>query len=298
MVLRAPVQGDCFALEVELDLSILLSQEVLGLADATDKLANLGRLDRQVISIVSLLEIGAEGQITLSKVGVTGPRETKKIPARQLFPLAPDAARIRMKPDWRAFDFPPDRTISEWLSSSNREWSVMKTNNRNGGIYDVGDYKDIGISDWSCRLVVNPTADPGEASMDLVAVPRPKGDLGNLPGNPEGEGSAGYPVVLLGKFRASFGGQLDEPRRDGLSHYPVLVNRGTPGNMTPPNNSAILAAIRSLWNGCYKPRCLAADAWATATAGPTEPEQTPVELDWAWPDQNITAQDEDYDSGE
>ena len=141
-----------------------------------------------------------------------------------------------MKPDWRAFDFPPGRTIFEWVSSNNTEWSVMKINNRNGGIYDVGDYKDIGINDRSCRLVVIPTADLGEASMDLVAIARPKGDLENLQGNVEGDASAGYPVVLFGKFRAAFGGQLDEPHRDGLSHYPVLVNRYTPGRLSPPNN--------------------------------------------------------------
>ena len=60
-------------MEVELDLSLLLTQEVLGLADAPDKLVNMGRLGQQVISVVTLLEIGAEGQITLTNVGVTDP---------------------------------------------------------------------------------------------------------------------------------------------------------------------------------------------------------------------------------
>lgn len=304
MVGRAPIPGDCFTVEVDLDLSVLIAQEVLGLADAADKLTELGRLSSNVISIITLLEVDAEGQITLAKVGVAGPRESKKVMATQLFPLAPVTARLRMKPDWRAFNFPPGRTVSEWLSSDNVDWNIMKTNNKNGGTYDAGEHKDIGVSNWSCRLVVNPTGDPGEATMSLVAVPRPKNELGNLAGNAAGEGSTGFPVVLLGKFRADFGGQLDEPRNDGLAHYPVLVNRGPPGALQMPNNRAILRAMRSLWSSCFKARCLNAVEWVTATQGPQEPVQTPVESDWAWPEPAVERSlseggfDDDEDSGE
>ena len=302
MVGRAPIPGDCFAVEVDLDLSILGAHEVLGLADAPDKLADLGRLSANVISIVTLLEIDAEGQIILARVGVTGPKESRKVLATQMFPTAPPTARLRMKPDWRAFNFPPGRTISEWISSDNMEWSIMKTNNRNGGIYDTGDYKDIGVNNWSCRLVVNPTGDPGEASMSLVAVPRPVNQLGNLAGNATGEGSMGFPVILLGKFRADYAGQLDEPRGDGLAHYPVLVTRGPPGALTMPSNRAILTAMRTLWSSCFKAKCLPVRDWTTATQGPNEPDQTPVESDWAWPvpaeEHLLTGDEDDEDSGE
>ena len=142
MVGHAPIADDCFTSEVDLDESILQAHEVVGLADAPDKLKNLDRLSTDNISIITLLEVGAEGQVSLSRVGVTGPKESKKIPAQKIFPGAPANARLRMKPDWRGFTFPPGRTISEWVSSDNMEWSVMKTNNLNGGLYEVAEHND------------------------------------------------------------------------------------------------------------------------------------------------------------
>ena len=102
-----------------------------------------------------------------------------EIPAQKLFPGSPATAKLRMNQDWRAFNFPPARTTSEWLSSANMDWSVMKANNLNAGLYDVADNESIGINPWSARLVINPTA---EASIHMVAIPRPKTQLGSLPG--------------------------------------------------------------------------------------------------------------------
>ena len=76
------------------------------------------------------------------------------------------------------------------------DWSVMKANNLNAGLYGLADHESIGINPWSGRLVINPTA---EAS---VHIPRPKTQLGSLPGTSSGDGSTGYPVILLDTFRA------------------------------------------------------------------------------------------------
>ena len=260
MVGHAPINSECFINEVGLDESILKAHEVRGLADAPDKL------------------------------------ESRKIPAQKLFPESPATAKLRMKPDWRAFNFPPGRTTSEWLSSDNIDWSVMKANNLNAGLYDVAEHETIGITPWSARLIVNPTADPAEASVHIVGIPRPKTQLGSLPGTASGDGSTGYPVVLLGTFRASFAGQLDAHRKDGLPFYPVLVNRGVPGEMVMPDHSTLRTVMRGVWSMAYKPNCLPAAEWVTATAGPREPNQELVTADWAWPP--AEGQEEEEDSGE
>ena len=293
MVGHAAIEDDCFIANVDLDESIIQAHEVNGLADAPQKLKDLDRLATDNISIITVLEIGAEGQIGLSKVGVTGPRESKKIPAQKLFPIA----RLRMKPDWRGYNFPPGRTISEWMSSDSLEWSIMRTNNLNGGLYEIEDHAAMGVTPWSSRLVVNPTREAGEAVMHLVAVPRPKNQLGGLPGNATGDGSTGYPVVLLGTFRASYAGQLDQPRGDGLPYYPAFVNRGPPGAMEMPEHAAVRSVMRGLWSSCHKPNTYAVQDWITATAGPREPEQPLILADWAWPGAT-DATDQQSDSGE
>ena len=297
MVGHAPIDGDCFTSELDLDESILQAHEVVGLADAPDKLESLDRLAPSNISVITLLEVGAEGQVNFARVGVTGPKESKKVHAQKIFPGAPANARLRIKPDWRGYTFPPGRTVSEWHNSDTLDWGVMRTNNLNGGLYEVSEHAGIGVTPWSSRLVINPTADPGEAVMSLVAIPRPKKQLGSLPGTASGEGSTGYPVILLGSFRATYAGQLDQSRRDGLPYYPVLVNRGPPGAMTMPEHNAVRTVMRGMWSMCYKANVLPVQDWVTATAGPNEPEQALIMSDWAWPPAGGTGE-QLSDSGE
>ena len=189
-----PIEDEAFRIERDLDNSILKEHEVLGFADAPDKLKALGRLDDAVISVMTILEVGPDGQVLNTRIGVTGPKESRKLPLNKLFYQSPEVAKLKTKIDWRAFNFPPGQSVSEWVSSDDLEWTVMKSNNKNSGFYDQSTYKDINVNDWSCRLALNPTERANEATVSLVAIPRPVTELTDLPGTATGVASTAYPL--------------------------------------------------------------------------------------------------------
>lgn len=284
MAVQKPIQDEAFRIEKDIDATILLAQEVLGLADAPEKLSELGRLDGEIHTVVTLLEVGPDGQVLNARVGVTGPVKSEKCPATQLFHQAPQAARLRTKLNYSCFAFPPGRTVSEWVSSDDIQWTIMKSNNMKDGSYDTADYKEIGVSPWSCRLVIVPTDESHTAHLTLVAVPQPIAELDSLPGVVTGDGSDAYPVITLGEHRAAMAGVLEQPRHDGLSYYPMVVNRGPPGSLlAAPESGVVRVALRGLWTKNIEANAIIAPDWFASTRGPGEPDQTPVEAEFAWP---------------
>ena len=297
VTLQKPIEDESFRIERDIDASILLAREVRGLADAPAKLKELGVIDDDTLSVITLLEIGPDGQILLARVGVTGPKNSQKVLASKLFCEAPETARLRMKIDYSCFNFAPGCTTSEWVSSDDIQWSLMKTNNQHDGVHDQSTYKDVNVCSWSCRLVVTPTAESHVASVELVAIPRPVAELGALPGVASGEGSAAYPVITLGVIRAAMAGVLEQPRHDGLGFYPVVVNRGPAGGLlAAPDSNSVRVAMRSIWSNNVEANSLTSRAWVEATRGPGEPDQSPIEAEFAWP-QVVANVDDDEDSG-
>ena len=55
--------------------------------------------------------------------------------------------------------------------------------------------------------------------------------------------------------------------------------------------------MRGVWSMVYKPNCLPAAEWITATAGPRESNQELVMVDWVWPPAKGGQEDEE-DYGE
>ena len=120
--------------------------------------------------------------------------------------------------------------------------------------------------------------------------------LGNLPGTATGLSSAAYPVICLGESRAAMAGVLETPRHDGLAFYPVVVNRGEQGSLlVAPDSGTLRVAMRGIWSGNIEPNSLIATDWCVATQGPGEPDQTPIEAEFAWP--HVEQQVEEEDSG-
>ena len=214
------IESEAFNVTCDVSSEILLSHEVRGFADAPEELDKLERFDHDVPNVITALTLDINGVISELEIGVAGGKQSRKFPANILFKDAPTEARLRLnKLDFRQFKFGPSRCFSEWVPSSELDWTIMKKNNMKSGTYENSEHAALGIVPWSSRLHVSTSAKPHEATLRLVAVP--VANLNNLPGIAIGAASEGYPTILLGEFSAVMAGELESPWGDGLPFYPV-----------------------------------------------------------------------------
>lgn len=257
-----------------LDQGILANLVVESAGGIMEKVLPTGLISDRTQNVTTILYTGDEGQILRTKLALSGKAWSKKVEASRLFSVAPAGAKLVIKKlDVASLEFPPGEKVSLWLSSTDFDWTVNKTNNREGGGFADTELDEMGISQWSicAHIVVNP--DPTIATLKWVAIPLPVGDLSRLPGDVK---KPGYPTVALSDGDANMTGAPDVEQQEaslvGIPFYPCLVNEAGPSSdITIPSDEDIISAMIVFWRSGTTVRNMKLSDRTEATRGPGEP---------------------------
>ena len=255
-----------------------------GVAAIPDKLIQLGYIpegDRStwVSTVIRTDNEGTAKEVFLS---VSRPEQTIKFKALKLFKEAPEHARIRLASlNLHAFNFQPSRNTSDWVSSKDLPFMVMKTNTMEDGTYTIEEIPNLNIGESIYRLVVTPHEDVNQARVALVALPVSMDGRGTLPGSPTGH-SPGYPVVEVYVFSSvSMSGIQSPVRQDGFPFLPVLISTEAPHPV--PDITSVKKALYAFWSTMMQPNVMTLEMWADETKGPAAPSQDQARTAYSWP---------------
>jgi hypothetical protein len=267
------VDSSHFDRDACLDQAVLTSLVVESAAGILATLLPLGLISDKTQNIATVLHVNDEGQIIRTKLAMAGRPWSKKLDASRLFSDAPAGSRLVIKNlDVSGLEFPPGQKTSLWMSSSEFEWSLNKTNNREGGSFTSEELVSMDIPQWSIRVHVVANSDPTIASLKWVAIPLPAGELNSLPGDPR---RPGYPTVALSDGEGNMTGVPDieqESSLVGVPFYPCMINEAAPASaITIPEEDAIINAMKEFWREGNTVRNMRLADWQAATEGPGEP---------------------------
>ena len=278
------LESDAFLAEIAPDPNAFQEMLVGGIMAIPQRMVDLEYIPEhhRGVWVTTVLPLDDYGQPREAFLSVFREPQNHKFRARKLFAQAPEEANIRLTElNYHAFEFPPSANCSNWVSSSDLNMTVMKTNNfTKDGLYDCGEWSTIHVSDVSFRLVVTPTDDVNKAYVSLVAVPRKLTEMSSLPGNPTGL-AAGYPVVEVLRLTAMMTGIQEPLRRDGFPFLPCLLNTGDDNPV--PNINAVKTALYAFWSSFKEPNSGDLALWSMDTAGPAAPNTDQVDCMFRWP---------------
>ena len=228
-VAMTDIASEAFLAEIPPDANAFQEMFVGGVMAIPQRLSDLEIIPEHSrgVWVSTVIRMDDQGQPREAFLSVFREQQHHKFRAKKLFEGAPEEANIRL-PDlnYHAFNFPPSSNCSNWVTSSDLNMSVMRTNNfQRDGLYDRSEWAGINITDAAFCLVVTPTEDVNKATVSIVAIPRKLAEMSTLPGNPTGL-APGYPVVEVYRLVGMMTGIQETLRRDG---FPVF---STPGKTT------------------------------------------------------------------
>ena len=288
-----------FDRDESLDRGILSSLVIESAAGILDTLLPIGLICERTQNVSTVLYVSDEGQILRTKLAMSGRAWSKKLDATLLFDDAPAGSRLVIKNlDVRGLEFPPGEKTSLWMSSTEFEWSINKTNNKEGGSFTGQELIDMGILQWSIRVHVIANTDPTIATLRWVAIPVPVEELTGLPGDAR---KPGYPSVALSDGKANHTGVPDienqEARLVGTPFYPCMVNEAAPASaITIPEDENILSTMKAFWRDGNTVRAMRLADWQAATQGPGEPSSDRGTPSVAWPPATTPADNDESSS--
>ena len=192
-------------------------------------------------------------------------------------------------------EFPPGEKTSLWVSSTNFDWAINRTNNRDQGSLTEGEMLAAGIGEWSIRVHVEFNKDPIIATLKWVAILKPVEDLSSLPGN---GAKPGYPTVAISDGEALMSGVANPPQLVGVPWYPVLINDAAPDSeIHLPEDTPIIGAMTKFCSEGNVIRNLTVANWTEVTRGPGEPSCDHGIAAWAWTLPAIAAPSDHSDEG-
>ena len=269
-----------------------------GVANIPDLLRDKGYADEEdsnlwVSTVVRTDDEGVASQVFLS---VYKAPKTIKFKARKLYPDAPENAMLRIASlDLHAFEFPPSSNVSNWVSSKDLQFTVMKSNNGDHGVYTQEELPTVSIKESCClRLVVTPVEDVNQANVSLVCLPVPMDEKTSLPGSPTGL-CPGYPVVEAFRFSACFNSGIPSPtRQDGFPFLPVLMSSTSPHPV--PDVRSIKKALYTFWGSMMQPNMMSVNMWLDETKGPAAPSTDQARTAYTWPEYREEGPDSDTET--
>ena len=129
-------------------------------------------------NVDTILHISGDAEILRIKIALSGKAWGKKMDAKRLFKNAPFGSKLVIKNmDLAGLEFPPGEKTSLWVSSTEFDWSVHKSDNQEEGSISTNDLSVLGITDWVLRAHILPVQDSTQATIRWVAIPTPLADL-------------------------------------------------------------------------------------------------------------------------
>ena len=280
-----------------LDHAILTNSVVASSSHIQETLEPLGLgWSSRSRNVSIILNVNGEGEVTAVRLAMSGKPFARKLDAKRLFTGAPEGSKLTIKHlDVVGLEFPPGEKTSLWVSSTNFDWAINPTNNRDQGSLTEGEMLAAGIGEWSIRVHVEFNKDPIIATLKWVAILKPVEDLSSLPGN---AAKPGYPTVAISDGEALMSGVANPPQLVGVPWYPVLINDAAPDSeIHLPEDTPIIGAMTKFCSEGNVIRNLTVANWTEVTRGPGEPSCDHGIAAWAWTLPAIAAPSDHSDEG-